>query len=134
MPPGRPKSEDGGAKATDLVRIPRDLAKMIAWIVRIRATNSAGYLDQVLRARVAADYSAILPSVLQIKAAEDAAREREQLPPTEPLPVVIPLSKSTTFEDIQAEVARIDAANAANRAAQAKPAERPVEPKKRPKK
>jgi hypothetical protein len=130
-PRGRPKGEEGGTKH---LRMYDDVVKMVTWIVRIRGGTSASYLDPILRARVTEDYLKLLTSIQAIKAAEDAARVEGGQSPTEPLPVVIPLSKSTTFEDIQAEVAQIDAANAANRAGQTKPAEPPVEPKKKPKK
>lgn len=83
---GRPKKRDDEQTAT--IRVRRDLAAMLGWITRIRSLDTADVLDPVVRPHVTAQYAAIYPAILAIKAAEDAARAATGQAAGDPLPVV----------------------------------------------
>lgn len=74
---GRPRR--GEEAHTRQVRINDDLADMLGWIVRLTRVHSAVYLDPLIRDRITADYTPLIPEIRRIQAleAETAKAEAE---------------------------------------------------------
>jgi hypothetical protein len=67
---GRPTKIEGD-RSTKLVRLPADLAEMLAWINRISGISSADFIDPLIRPQVELEYRRIQPARDAVKKAEE---------------------------------------------------------------
>lgn len=130
---GRPRSPD--EDRTSHVRVREDLAKIVAWLIRVQGVSSAKMLDPLLRPILLARFAEHIHTIRAIKAAEDDARREQGLPPTDPLPAVAILTGRETPEQVRAILEAADAEHKAfmeSGEGEAE-AEAPVKPKRKKK-
>lgn len=76
---GRPKSKNP-KPATTFVRVPPDLAAMMAEVCRLHGVTSAELLDTLLRKQIEAKYQAIRPQLVELaKLSKEAKRRLESV-------------------------------------------------------
>lgn len=78
----RTPKKDAAEKATTHVRLFKDLAEMISWIVRVEKLETKGgsalLLDPLLRPQIRARYGRYLPHIEKLKAVEAELAKAEE--------------------------------------------------------
>ncbi len=91
-PLGRPASFDVGTK---LIRVPADIADMVAWLARVEGITHGQIIDPLVRPVVLSRFVSRYAAIRGIKAAEDAAAESAGREASPPLPQVNVLDPDT---------------------------------------
>ena len=100
---GRP-SKLGTGTETDVVRVPKSVAQMVKWIMRIKQIESASLCGPILEEGIKIEYAKIYKDALEMKTLEDKIRATQGLPPTEPLPEPSPNVITDDDTDQEADI------------------------------
>lgn len=76
--PGRPPKEEEDRVRTKLTRVDEELGEKLAEVVEALGTNSARYLDPLIRTQIENDHAANLPAIKEIRKAQAALEKARE--------------------------------------------------------